>query len=214
MPAEAKPKNDQRNDIEDVPDRMEEIVSSISLLKEEAAQITELSELERQYANETITYLKRMIEPLNTSFHIDPKGVMKGDGSVTDIVLTPQGTVCLVRKENVVSKPIDSLQTETLVNIIQQVIPQVKDHVSVKREKMTSRVNMLERVTKELRKVSPVTPAPKAKPVPNSTAPRSLEMEIPKKGSEERFPNRPEIELTLYPKSFQGPVKQAPVVQE
>ncbi len=213
MTTEAKAKFDQRDESEnDIPDRMEDIVSSIGLLKEEAAQISELSELERQYATETISYLKRLIEPLNTSFHIDPRGVMKGDGSVTDIVLTPQGTVCLVRKENVVSKPIESLQTETLVNIIQQVIPQVKNHVSVKREKMTARVNMLERVTKELRKVGPV--ASKAKPIQNAPAPRNLEIDLPKKPSDERYPNRPEIALTLYPKSFQGPVKQAPVVQE
>ena len=213
MTTEAKAKFDQRDESEnDIPDRMEDIVSSIGLLKEEAAQISEISELERQYATETISYLKRLIEPLNTSFHIDPRGVMKGDGSVTDIVLTPQGTVCLVRKENVVSKPIESLQTETLVNIIQQVIPQVKNHVSVKREKMTARVNMLERVTKELRKVGPV--ASKAKPIQNAPATRNLEIDLPKKTSDERYPNRPEIELTLYPKSFQGPVKQAPVVQE
>ncbi len=213
MPGEARAKNDQHDESDvDVPDRMESIVSSISLLKEEAAQIGELSELERQYATETISYLKRMIEPLNTSFHISPRGIMKDDGSVTDIVLTPQGTICLVKKENVVSKPIDSIPTETLVNIIQQVIPQVKDHVSLKREKMTSRVNMLERVTRELRKVGPVTTKPK--PIQNAPAPRNVEIDLPKKLSGERFPNKPEIELTLYPKSFQGPVRQAPIVQE
>ena len=194
---------------------MEDILSSISLLKEETAQISELSELERQYATETIAYVKRLIEPLNTSFHIDPRGVMKGDSSVTDIVLTPQGTVCLVKKENVVSKPLESLQTETLVNIIQQVIPAVKDHIAAKRQKMTNRVNMLERVTKELRKVGPVNSKQKSVSSPQAPQnPRNLEIELPKKSSDERFPNRPEIELTLYPKSFQGPVKQIPAVQE
>ncbi len=188
---------------------MEDILSSIGLLREETAQISELSELERQYAIETIGYLKRLIEPLNTSFHVDPRGVMKGDGTVTDIVLTPQGTVCLVRKENVVSKPLESLQTETLVNIIQQVIPEVKDHVAAKRQKMTNRINMLEKVTKELRKVGPISPKQKAgTQVPQNA--RGLEIELPKKSSDERFPNRPEIELTLYPKTFQGPVKQSP----
>lgn len=192
---------------------MEEILSAITMLKEESAQIGELSELERQYATETINYIKKLIEPLNTSFHIDPHTVMKGDGSITDIVLTPQGTICLVKKENVVSKPLESLQTETLVNIIQQVLPEIKDHVASKREKMTSRVNMLERVAKELKKVGPVGPKQKAT-IAQPSSPKSLEIELPKKASDERFPNRPEIELTLYPKTFQGPVKQAPVANE
>lgn len=209
-------KSEQKDESEiDSPGRMEDILSSIGLLREETAQIGELSELERQYAAETIAYLKRLIEPLNTSFHIDPRSVMKGDASVTDIVLTPQGTVCLVRKENVVSKPIESLQTETLVNIIQQVIPEVKNHIASKRQKMTSRVTMLEKVTKELRKVGPVSPRQKVAPSTQAPQnPRGLEIELPKKSTDERFPNRPEMELTLYPKSFQGPVKQAPVVQE
>lgn len=192
---------------------MEDILSAITMLKEESAQIGELSELERQYATETINYIKKLIEPLNTSFHIDPHTVMKGDGSITDIVLTPQGTICLVKKENVVSKPLESLQTETLVNIIQQVLPEIKDHVASKREKMTSRVNMLERVAKELKKVGPVGPKQKAT-IAQPSSPKNLEIELPKKANDERFPNRPEIELTLYPKTFQGPVKQAPVANE
>ncbi|HKW05515.1 MAG TPA: hypothetical protein VJN71_09480 [Nitrososphaerales archaeon] len=211
---EAKTKSEQRDNVDsEASSRMEDILSAITMLKEESAQIGELSELERQYATETINYIKKLIEPLNTSFHIDPHTVMKGDGSITDIVLTPQGTICLVKKENVVSKPLESLQTETLVNIIQQVLPEIKDHVASKREKMTSRVNMLERVAKELKKVGPVGPKQKAT-IAQPSSPKNLEIELPKKANDERFPNRPEIELTLYPKTFQGPVKQAPVANE
>ncbi|MGI0084986.1 MAG: hypothetical protein ACREBQ_07885, partial [Nitrososphaerales archaeon] len=64
---ETRSKSEQKDESEiDTPGRMEDILSSIGLLREETAQISELSELERQYAIETIGYLKRLIEPLNT----------------------------------------------------------------------------------------------------------------------------------------------------
>ena len=79
-------------------------------------------------------------------------------------MLTPQGVVCVFSHSgSVVSRNLEALQSEVLLRILMEVIPEVKVLLNERRQKLNGRVMSLERLSKELRKV-PVMPASRARP--------------------------------------------------
>lgn len=141
---------------------------SIKDLQAEFQQISELTELERSYALEILGLLKGLIEPLNVSLHVKPSAVSKTDNTIKDVVLTPQGTICIVRDNGAINaRPFDSLPSEVLMKILTEVIPEVRRLLVERRQKINGRVGMLEKVVREFRKFTAAS-EPKAKISPPS----------------------------------------------
>jgi len=137
-----------------------DINMAIKSLQEETQQIFELIEMERTYGAEVSNQLKQIIMPLNLSYHIKPESISKTDSSISDVVLTPQGMVCVFNNAgSMISRPLESFQSDVLIRILLEVIPEIKVMLNEKRQKMSGRVMTLERVAKELRKVPALVPA-------------------------------------------------------
>ncbi|MDG6922426.1 MAG: hypothetical protein JRN67_03935, partial [Nitrososphaerota archaeon] len=67
---------------------------------------------------------------------------------------TPQGIVCVFYASgNVISRPLESITSEVLIRILSEVIPEAKILMNEKRQKLSGRVMMLEKLSKEMRKV-------------------------------------------------------------
>ena len=131
-----------------------EITNSIKSLQEESQQISELVEMERSYSAEVTNQLKQIILPLNASYHIKPESVSKNDSSISDVILTPQGVVCVFYSSgNVVSRPLESITSEVLIRILSEVIPEAKVLTNDRRQKLSGRVMTLEKLSKEMRKI-------------------------------------------------------------
>jgi hypothetical protein len=131
-----------------------EIALSIKSLAEESLQISELSEMEKTYSTEVIGQLKQLIEPLNNTFHIKPTSLSKSDSSIQDVVLTPQGIVCVMHSHGTInSRPLETFSTEILLRILSEVIPEAKRILVEKRQKITGRVGSLEKIAREFRKL-------------------------------------------------------------
>jgi hypothetical protein len=131
-----------------------EITNSIRSLQEESQQISELVEMEKSYSAEVTAQLKQIIMPLNASYHIKPESVSKNDSSISDVILTPQGVVCVFYSSgNVVSRPLESITSEVLIRILSEVIPEAKLLTNERRQKLSGRVMTLEKLSKEMRKV-------------------------------------------------------------
>jgi len=136
-----------------------DINMAIKSLQEETQQIFELIEMERTYGAEVSNQLKQIIMPLNLSYHIKPESISKSDSSISDVVLTPQGMVCVFNNAgSMISRPLESFQSDVLIRILLEVIPEIKVMLNEKRQKMSGRVMTLERVAKELRKVPALVP--------------------------------------------------------
>jgi hypothetical protein len=137
-----------------------DINTAIKSLQEETQQIFELIEMERTYSTEVSTQLKQIINPLNLSYHIKPESISKTDSSISDVVLTPQGMVCVFNNTgSMISRPLESFQSDVLIKILLEVIPEIKVMLNDKRQKMSGRVMTLEKVAKELRKVPALVPS-------------------------------------------------------
>ena len=134
-----------------------EVTNSLKALSEEFQQISELVEMEKSYLADVTTQLKQMITPLNASYHIKPESVSKNDSSISDVVLTPQGIVCVFYNSGtVVTRPLESIASEVLIRILGEVIPDVKALMNERRQKLSGRVMTLEKLSKEIRKVPTV----------------------------------------------------------
>ena len=132
-----------------------EVSNSIRSLQEESQQISELIEMERSFATEVAAQLKQTIIPLNASYHIKPESISKSDSSISDVVLTPQGLVCVFYNSgNVISRPLESITSEVLIRILAEVIPDAKALMNERRQKLSGRVMTLEKLSKEMRKDS------------------------------------------------------------
>jgi len=131
-----------------------EVSNSIKSLQEESQQISELAEMERSYSLEVTNQIKQIILPLNASYHIKPQSVSKNDSSISDVVLTPQGVVCVFYSSGtVVSRPLESITSEVIIRILSEVIPDAKALMNERRQKLSGRVMTLEKLSKEMRKV-------------------------------------------------------------
>lgn len=158
---------------------------SIKDLQAEFQQISELTELERSYALEILGLLKGLIEPLNVSLHVKPSAVSKTDNTIKDVVLTPQGTICIVRDNGAINaRPFDSLPSEVLMRILTEVIPEVRRLLVERRQKINGRVGMLEKVVREFRKFTAAT-EPKVKIGSSPTKGRSSQYGSKDKGTED-----------------------------
>ncbi len=112
--------------------------------------------MERGYAGELAAYLKQFLEPMGMPFHIKPSSLLRSDSSLSDVILTPQGTLILMHSNGMVnSKSLDSLQSETLLRILNELIPEMKSVLSERRQKISGRVGLLEKATREFRRVPP-----------------------------------------------------------
>jgi hypothetical protein len=148
---------------------------AIRSLQEETQQIFELIEMERTYGGEVSTQLKQIIMPLNLSYHIKPESISKTDSSISDVVLTPQGMICVFNNQgSMISRPLESFQSDVLIRILLEVIPEIKVMLNEKRQKMSGRVMTLERVAKELRKVPALTPPTKGASSRSSSVDQSV----------------------------------------
>lgn len=153
-----------------------DVTNSIRSLQEESQQISELVEMERSYATEVAAQLKQIIMPLNASYHIKPESISKSDSSISDVVLTPQGLVCVFYNSgNVVSRPLESITSEVLIRILSEVIPDAKALMNEKRQKLSGRVMTLEKLSKEMRKV----PTSAARPRPQQVVGQGPEQAQP-----------------------------------
>lgn len=156
-----------------------DFVLSIKTLQEESVQISELSEMERTYGIEVISSLKQIIEPLGVSFHIKPASVSKADSTLSDVVLTPQGVVCLIHTNGTMnSRALESLQSETLVRILTEIIPEIRSLLLEKRQKTSGRVGMLEKVAREFRKVASALPSRQRAPADNVQSSREKSSQL------------------------------------
>lgn len=132
-----------------------EIGVSVKALQEESLQIMELVEMERAYSVEVVQLLKQLIEPLNTAYHVKPGAISKSDSSIRDVVLTPQGVVCIIHDNGTInSRNLEALPSEIMVRVLSEVVPEVKEVLTEKRQKISGRVGMLEKITREFRKVA------------------------------------------------------------
>ena len=130
------------------------VINLIKGLRAESLQISDLKELERAHAANVISALRKLIEPLGKSYQIAPTSLKRIDKNASGIVLTPQGTLCLAYGSGlIITKSLDNLSSESLVRVLDQVLPEIQKHLAEQRRMIAMRTVLLQRVADELASV-------------------------------------------------------------
>src|SRR5712692_11485599 len=81
-------------------------------LQEESTLISQLWEMEKAHSAEVFASLRRLLESNGKSFHLNPELLSRVEKNVTDVVLTPQGSICLIYGNGqFVIRPLENLST-------------------------------------------------------------------------------------------------------
>jgi hypothetical protein len=141
--------------IESDSEDIEAVCAAINSLGEECGQINELAKLEEYYSREIIDQLKQIMMPGKASFTINLAAISTSDSSVTDAVLTSEGIVCLQNHVGKVllRRPLREFQGETFLNIVDDILLEVKNIVYTSQEKPSERLSTIEKISRELRKI-------------------------------------------------------------
>jgi hypothetical protein len=143
-----------------------EILNQISELQGESESIKDILDMEKSYAAEVATIMKQFLDQIGRSYVLDPSLFPRLGHGVKDVILTPQGVFFLSYNNGLtVARTVDDLSPESLIRVLERILPDVKGFLTERRQKLSARATMLEKVAGELKRV-PTLPrgarAPKA----------------------------------------------------
>lgn len=133
----------------------EKVVSGLKEIHGEFAQLSELGEMERDYAQKLVDSLRLLQSVIDNVIPIAKEALGDRFAYVQEAFLASDA-VLLMRDSNgeLFSMPLSRLDSSEILSIVQEVTPSLKKLISDKRRETGERVEILERILKELKKVS------------------------------------------------------------
>jgi hypothetical protein len=131
-----------------------EILSQITDLQGESESIKDILDMEKGYATEVATIMKQFLEQIGRSYVLDPSLFPRLGHGVKDVILTPQGVFFLAYNNGLtIARTVDDLSPESLIRVLERILPDVKAFLTDRRQKLSARAQMLEKVAGELKRV-------------------------------------------------------------
>ena len=141
----------QAKDQPKVSEEAGDLLGPLKDIQEEFLQITELASTEKNYTKELANLLKQVLFVLKASVPISSE-VFKM--AVKDAALSSEGNVLVIHDDGLISsKPLDEFDSETAVKVISDCLPKLRVVATNHRKRIGARVNVLEEVIRELRKL-------------------------------------------------------------
>lgn len=129
---------------------VDDVCLAINSLQEESQQVSELLILEGYYCREVVQELKQIMTPKKSSLHLNPLAI--SNPAFSSAVLTSDAIVCLSdeRGKVMVRKSLAEFQGETLLKIIDEILPEVKNLAMAQQSEGLSTIK---RISRELKKI-------------------------------------------------------------
>jgi hypothetical protein len=136
------------------------VLGLIRSLHQDSIDVAELRDSEKLHVADVTQSLRSLIEPLGKSFQLEPSLFPKLNRNVTEVVLSPQGSICLIRADgSIVTRSLENLSSESLLKVLSLVLPEVRRELAEKRSKLAARSELLEKVSSELKRVPSFVPS-------------------------------------------------------
>ena len=114
----------------------------------------DLLRLEKEYTREILGDLRRFLGQVGTSYDLDPKIFPKLGRSVSKVSLSPQGIFFLTYRDGMIlSRPVEDLSTESLLNVLNSIVPGAKLVLEERRRFFSEKALSLQKIAEEIRKV-------------------------------------------------------------
>ena len=117
-----------------------EILSSIHELQGESESIKDILDMEKAYALEVATIMKQFLDQIGRSYVLDPSLFPRLGHGVKEVILTPQGVFFLAYNNGLnVARTVDDLTPESLIKVLERILPDVKAFLTERRQKLSAR---------------------------------------------------------------------------
>ncbi len=129
------------------------IVNELKDLHGEFAQLSELEEMERTHIENLVDNLKFLLSKIGAAIPLTPETLGNSLLNIKKAYLASDAVVLMVdESDNVTSQLLNQLPPKNVLAVIQDCSPKLREMISERRHAVADRVDLLEKVMKELKK--------------------------------------------------------------
>ena len=129
------------------------IISELKDVQGEYAQLAELEEMEHDYAEKLVQALKEVQSVVDDVIPIERTALGPSYRYAKEAFLGSEGVVILMNNTGISTAiPLTKFKSGEILSVVQSVTPHLKKAISLKRAETSERVELLERILKEMKK--------------------------------------------------------------
>jgi len=129
----------------------EQMQESLKVLSEETLQLSELIWQEAKLTKEFCAVLKQVLKQLKISFNL-PVNVIAQGQRLQQAILNPEAHMILINDKNEVeSRALEDYPPDVISNMISFIVPELSKSLTLYRQKIAVRIDLFDRVNRELR---------------------------------------------------------------
>ena len=129
------------------------IVSDLTSLQSEFAQLSELDEMERNYTRKLIDSMKMLQGEVDEAMPLQKESLGPKYSNAKEAYLASDCVVVIVGMDDVkTSIPLTKFEPQYVLSIVKEATPALAKIISERRKDVGSRVDLLERILKEVKK--------------------------------------------------------------
>jgi hypothetical protein len=150
------------------------IVDDLTSLQSEFAQLSELDEMERNYTRKLIESLKILQAEVDEAMPLQKESLGPAYSNAKEAYLASDCVVVVVGMDDTKSSiPLARFEPKYVLTIVREATPALAKIISERRKDVGSRVDLLERILKEVKKAGNM-----AKSTPDRIAPKAAEEDL------------------------------------
>ena len=129
----------------------EQMQESLKILSEETLQLSELIWQEAKLTREFCAVLKQVLRHLKISFNL-PVNVFSQGQKLQQAILNPEAHLILINDKNEVeSRALEDYPPDVIFSMVSFIIPELSRSLTLYRQKISLRIDLFDRVNRELR---------------------------------------------------------------
>ena len=149
-PAPAKAILQEEKEAQNGPDA---IISELKALQGEFAQLSELEEMEHDYAEKLVQGLKEVLTSVEGVVPLERAALGPAYRYAKEAFLGGEAVVIVMNNSGISTAiPLAKFRSADILSIVQSAIPHLKKALSQKREETSERVDLLDRILKEMKR--------------------------------------------------------------
>ncbi|OYT47385.1 hypothetical protein B6U79_04190 [Candidatus Bathyarchaeota archaeon ex4484_231] len=171
----------QEKEIDDAKakDMSEKFGSLLKVITEDARQLSEYLVAESSMVTQICGYLKNILSELDLSISLSHKAVPEFE-KCKEIILNPECHLIAVKKDgSVESRSLKNYPPETILMVVWELMPKLREEVSLYMKRVSVRLNFLEMINEELKNIQRPFGTSQEKPVSEFQEDKVKEILIP-----------------------------------
>jgi len=138
---------------DDLSDATGSIVDDLTSLQSEFAQLSELDEMERNYTRKLIESLKILSSEVDAAMPLQKESLGPAYSTAKEAFLASDCVVVVIGSDDAkTSIPLTRFEPKYVLSIVKEATPALAKIISERRKDVGSRVDLLERILKEVKK--------------------------------------------------------------